>query len=217
MIHVLIADDHAIVRSGLSFLIDAQEDMQVVGTAADGLEVTYLVERLQPNVVLMDLSMPPGENGLSATKKIKKAYPHIQILILTMHDDEEYLYHAFKSGATGYILKNAKDDELLHAIRAVINGERYIHSKVSTKMVREHVESPEQDPEIVDSYYLLSNREQEVLPLVAIGYGNKEIADKLFISVKTVEAHKANMMSKLGLTTRPELVQYAIKKNLIDL
>lgn len=217
MINVLIADDHAIVRSGLSFLIDAQEDMKVVGTAADGFEVTYLVERLQPDVVLMDLSMPPGENGLSATKKIKKAFPPIQVLILTMHDDEEYLYHAFKSGATGYILKNAKDDELLHAIRAVMKGERYIHSKVSTKMVREHIESPEQDPGIVDSYYLLSNREQEVLPLVALGYGNKEIADKLFISVKTVEAHKANMMSKLGLTTRPELVQYAIKKNLIDL
>lgn len=217
MINVLIADDHAIVRSGLSFLIDAQEDMKVVGTAADGFEVTYLVERLQPDVVLMDLSMPPGENGLSATKKIKKAFPPIQVLILTMHDDEEYLYHAFKSGATGYILKNAKDDELLHAIRAVMKGEIYIHSKVSTKMVREHIESPEQDPEIVDSYYLLSNREQEVLPLVALGYGNKEIADKLFISVKTVEAHKANMMSKLGLTTRPELVQYAIKKNLIDL
>lgn len=217
MINVVIADDHAIVRSGLSFLIEAQEDMQVVGTAADGLEASYLVERLQPHVVLMDLSMPPGENGLSATKKIKKAFPHINVLILTMHDDEEYLYHAFKSGATGYILKNAKDDELLNAIRSVINGGRYIHSKVSTKMVREHIESPEQEPEIVDSYFLLSNREQEVLPLVALGYGNKEIADKLFISVKTVEAHKANMMSKLGLTTRPELVQYAIKKNLIDL
>ncbi|WP_311200999.1 response regulator transcription factor [Niallia taxi] len=217
MINVLIADDHAIVRSGLSFLIEAQEDMQVVGTAADGLEASYLVERLQPNVVLMDLSMPPGENGLSATKKIKKAFPHINILILTMHDDEEYLYHAFKSGATGYILKNAKDDELLNAIRSVKSGGRYIHSKVSTKMVREHIESPLQEPEFVDSYFLLSNREQEVLPLVALGYGNKEIADKLFISVKTVEAHKANMMSKLGLTTRPELVQYAIKKNLIDL
>jgi two-component system response regulator NreC len=134
-----------------------------------------------------------------------------------MHDDEEYLYHGFKSGAAGYILKNAKDDELLNAIRVVNNGERYIHSKVSTKMVREHVENSEQNDEVVDSYSLLSNREQEVLPLVALGYGNKEIADKLFISVKTVEAHKSNMMNKLGLTTRPELVQYAIKKNLIDL
>jgi two-component system response regulator NreC len=217
MINVVIADDHAIVRSGLSFLIDAQEDMQVVGTAADGLEAIYLVERLQPNVVLMDLSMPPGENGLSATKKIKKNFPSIHVLILTMHDDEEYLYHGFKSGAAGYILKNAKDDELLNAIRVVNNGERYIHSKVSTKMVREHVENSEQNDEVVDSYSLLSNREQEVLPLVALGYGNKEIADKLFISVKTVEAHKSNMMNKLGLTTRPELVQYAIKKNLIDL
>ncbi|WP_430536036.1 response regulator transcription factor [Listeria rocourtiae] len=216
MIKVLVVDDHAVVRSGLSFVINSQEDMTVVADAADGLEAYLETERHMPDVILMDLSMPPGENGLVTTKRIKENFPFTKILILTMHDDEEYLFRALKLGATGYILKNAKDDELLDAVRALQQGETYIYPKVTTALVRQFL-AHNNGEEVSNSYVQLSNREQEVLPLIALGYGNKEIANKLCISVKTVETHKSNIMSKLDLSTRAEIVKYAIKKNLIDL
>ncbi|AQY49831.1 two-component response regulator NreC [Listeria weihenstephanensis FSL R9-0317] len=216
MIRVLVVDDHAVVRSGLAFVINSQEDMTVVGDAADGLEAYLETERHTPDVVLMDLSMPPGENGLVTTKRIKDNFPDTKVLILTMHDDEEYLFRALKLGASGYILKNAKDDELLEAIRTLQEGEMYIYPKVTTALVRQFLQQNNGE-KINTSYVQLSNREQEVLPLIALGYGNKEIANKLCISVKTVETHKSNIMNKLDLSTRAEIVKYAIKKNLIDL
>ncbi|MBC1498979.1 response regulator transcription factor [Listeria weihenstephanensis] len=215
MIRVLVVDDHAVVRSGLAFVINSQEDMTVVGDAADGLEAYLETERHTPDVVLMDLSMPPGENGLVTTKRIKDNFPDTKVLILTMHDDEEYLFRALKLGASGYILKNAKDDELLEAIRTLQEGEMYIYPKVTTALVRQFLQQNNGE-KINTSYVQLSNREQEVLPLIALGYGNKEIANKLCISVKTVETHKSNIMNKLDLSTRAEIVKYAIKKNLID-
>ncbi|MBC1475275.1 response regulator transcription factor [Listeria grandensis] len=216
MIKVLVVDDHAVVRSGLSFVINSQEDMTVVADAADGLEAFLETERHTPDVVLMDLSMPPGENGLVTTKRIKENFSDTKVLILTMHDDEEYLFRALKLGASGYILKNAKDDELLDAIRSLEQGEIYIYPKVTTALVRQFLQQNNGE-EAKDSYVQLSNREQEVLPLIALGYGNKEIASKLCISVKTVETHKSNIMNKLDLNSRAEIVKYAIKKNLIDL
>ncbi|MED4159928.1 two-component response regulator of nitrate reduction [Niallia circulans] len=212
---IVIADDHAVVRSGFSMILNYQPDMEVVATAADGLEAYAMVARHRPDVLLMDLSMPPGESGLIATGKISSEFPDTKIIILTMYDDEDYLFHVLKNGAAGYVLKNAPDDELLSAIRMVHSGGTYIHPQMATSLVREFIkkdsESAEQDP-----FNSLSQREVEILPLIAKGFGNKEIAEKLYVSVKTVEAHKAKIMEKLNLKSRPELVEYALKKKLLE-
>lgn len=212
---IVIADDHAIVRSGFAMILNFQPDMEVVGTAADGLEAYTMVARHQPDILIMDLSMPPGESGLIATGKIKEDYPDTKILILTMHDDEEYLFHVLRNGASGYVLKNAPDEELLLAIRTIYEGGTYIHPKLATSLVREFVKT-NASTDSEDVYELLSRRELEILPLVAKGYSNKEVAEKLFISVKTVEAHKAKIMDKLHLKSRPELVEYALKKKILE-
>ncbi|WP_458122288.1 response regulator [Paenibacillus sp. Z6-24] len=212
---IVIADDHAIVRSGFAMILNFQPDMEVVGTAADGIEAYMMVAKHQPDLLLMDLSMPPGESGLIATGKIKDDYPDTRILILTMHDDEEYLFHVLRNGASGYVLKNAPDEELLLAIRTIHEGGTYIHPKLATSLVREFVKN-DTSAGSEDVYELLSRRELEILPLIAKGYGNKEIAEKLFISVKTVEAHKAKIMEKLNFKSRPELVEYALKKKILD-
>lgn len=212
---IVIADDHAVVRSGFSMILNYQPDMEVIATAADGLEAYAMVARHRPDVLLMDLSMPPGESGLIATGKISSEFPDTKIIILTMYDDEDYLFHVLKNGAAGYVLKNAPDDELLSAIRMVHSGGTYIHPQMATSLVREFIkkdsESAEQDP-----FNSLSQREVEILPLIAKGFGNKEIAEKLYVSVKTVEAHKAKIMEKLNLKSRPELVEYALKKKLLE-
>lgn len=212
---IIIADDHAIVRSGFSMILNFQEDMEVIALAADGIEAYRMVAKHQPDILILDLSMPPGESGLIATGKIKEDFPDTKILILTMHDDDEYLFHVLKNGASGYMLKNAPDEELLRAIRTIYNGGTYIHPKMATSLVREFI-NKDQKTNQADPFELLSKREIEVLPLIAKGYGNKEIAQKLFISVKTVEAHKAKIMEKLNLKSRPELVEYALKKKLLN-
>ena len=212
---IVIADDHAIVRSGFSMILNFQPDMEVIATAADGIEAYAAVAKNKPDILMMDLSMPPGESGLIATGKIKEDYPDTKILILTMHDDEEYLFHILKSGASGYVLKNAPDEELLLAIRTVHAGGTYIHPKIATSLVREFIKH-DKSGNSEDPFELLSKRELEILPLIAKGYGNKEVAEKLFISVKTVEAHKAKIMEKLQLKSRPELVEYALRKKLLD-
>lgn len=212
---IVIADDHAVVRSGFMYILNFQEDMEVVATAADGLEAYEMVAKHHPDILLMDLSMPPGESGLIATGKIKEDFPETKIIILTMYDDEEYLFHVLKNGASGYVLKNSPDEELLTAIRTVHDGGTYIHPSMATSLVRQFVQKDSQEEE-TDPYKILSRREIEILPLVAKGYGNKEIAEKLFISVKTVEAHKSKMMEKLKLKSRPELVEYALKKKFLN-
>lgn len=196
-------------------ILNYQEDMEVIATAADGLEAYELVAKHRPDVLLMDLSMPPGESGLIATGKIKEDFPETKIVILTMHDDDEYLFHVLKNGASGYVLKNAPDEELLKAIRVAHDDGTYIHPEMATSLVREFVKKGADSVE-TDPFKILSKREIEVLPLIAKGYGNKEIAEKLYISVKTVEAHKSKIMEKLQLKGRPELVQYALKKKLLN-
>lgn len=213
---IVIADDHAVVRSGFSMILNFQEDMEVVATAADGREAFQMVAKHEPDVLLLDISMPPGESGLIATGKIKEAFPDTKILILTMFDDDEYLFYILKSGANGYILKNSPDEELVSAIRMVHNGGTYIDPKLASTLVNELI-NPTDGNETSDPFKILTKRELEILPLVARGYGNKDISEKLFISVKTVEAHKSRIMSKLGFKSRPELVDYAIKKKLMDL
>ncbi|MEB6294138.1 nitrate respiration regulation response regulator NreC [Mammaliicoccus sciuri] len=214
---IVIADDHAVVRTGFSMILNYQEDMEVVATAADGIEAYQMVAKHSPDVLIMDLSMPPGESGLIATGKISDDFKQTKILILTMYDDEEYLFHVLRSDAKGYILKNAPDEELIHAVRTIYRGDMYIDSKVTSSLVNElfnHQDNSDQSNS--DPFKILSQRELEILPLIAKGYGNKEIAEKLFVSVKTIEAHKARIMDKLGLKSRPELVEYAMKKKLLD-
>lgn len=214
---LVIADDHAVVRTGFSMILNYQEDMEVVATAADGIEAYQMVAKHKPDVLIMDLSMPPGESGLIATGKISEDFKETKILILTMFDDEEYLFHVLRNGAKGYILKNAPDEELIHAVRTVYRDEMYIDSKVTSALVNELVNPSNQtDTNSNDPFKILSQRELEILPLIAKGYGNKDIAEKLFVSVKTIEAHKARIMDKLNLKSRPELVEYAMKKKLLD-
>jgi len=215
-IRVLIADDHAVVRSGLAMLINSQQDMQVVGVAADGKEAVELGVKLLPHVALMDLSMPPGENGLIATARLKELLPETQVLILTMHDDEEYLFQALKAGAVGYILKNALDFDLLKAIRTVHRGESYLYPSAAKSLIEGFLRQGNKDAEF-EPLQLLTEREIQTLRLVAMGYANKDIAGQLCLSVKTVEAYKARIMEKLHLKTRPEMVKYAMKKGLLDL
>ena len=214
---LVIADDHAVVRTGFSMILNYQEDMEVVATAADGIEAYQMVAKHKPDVLIMDLSMPPGESGLIATGKISEDFKETKILILTMFDDEEYLFHVLRNGAKGYILKNAPDEELIHAVRTVYKDEMYIDSKVTSALINELVNpSNQSDTNSNDPFKILSQRELEILPLIAKGYGNKDIAEKLFVSVKTIEAHKARIMDKLNLKSRPELVEYAMKKKLLD-
>ncbi|WP_323372896.1 response regulator transcription factor [Tumebacillus lacus] len=214
-IKLLIADDHAIVRSGLSMLIGSHADLEVVGTAADGREAVEKALALRPDLVLMDLSMPPGENGLSATSRLKEAAPEIEVLVLTMHDDEEYLFRVLQAGASGFILKSAPDQDLIAAIRQVAGGSAYLHPSATKSLIQEFLQRV-QKGEDADRYSVLTDREQEILTLIAKGYANKEIAEQLVVSVKTVETHKAKIMEKLQMKTRPELVRYAMKKGLLD-
>lgn len=217
-VKIVIADDHAVVRTGFSMILNYQEDMEVVATAADGVEAYQKVLEYKPDVLILDLSMPPGESGLVATSKISESFPETKILILTMYDEEEYLFHVLKSGAKGYILKNAPDEQLILAVRTVYKGETYVDMKMTTSLVNEFINQSHQEEVSYssDPFKILSKRELEILPLIAKGYGNKDIAEKLFVSVKTVEAHKTHIMNKLNLKSKPELVEYALKKKLLE-
>lgn len=213
MIKILLVDDHAIVRMGLKMLLHTNPEMEVVGEATEGNEGIKKALKLKPDVVVMDLSMPHGKDGLSATIELKKLKPEINILILTMHDDEEYLFRAIQGGASGCILKSAPHDELMSAIESVARGDAYLHPSATKRLMEEYLGSVKHDDN--DLYHLLSDREKEVLTLIAKGYANKEIAEKLVISVKTVETHKGHLTEKLHMKTRPELVEYAVKKGLL--
>jgi two-component system response regulator NreC len=213
MIKLCIVDDHAVVRSGLMMLLNGKEDLEVIGEASEGQEGIQLALKLRPDVVLMDLSMPHGKDGLTATTDLKQALPDTAILILTMHDDDQYLFRAIHAGASGYILKSAPHEELLTAIRSVAAGNAYLYPTAIKRLMSEYLDRMHSGDQ--GSFEILSDREKEIVSLVAKGYSNKEVAEQLIISVKTVETHKANIMAKLGLKTRPELVKYAMKKGLL--
>ncbi|RED59344.1 response regulator transcription factor [Cohnella lupini] len=215
MLRILVVDDHAVVRSGLMLLLDGKHGMHVVGEAADGDEAVQKSIELKPDVVLMDLSMPHGKSGLTATAELKKALPDTSVLILTMHDDEEYLFRAIHAGASGYILKSAPHDELLKAIVHIGSGNAYLYPSATKRLISDYLDKIK-NGEHADTYDSLSIREKDVLAKVAQGYSNKEIAEQLFISVKTVESHKSNLMEKLDLKTRPDLVKFAMKKGLLN-
>lgn len=207
-IHVLIVDDHPIVRSGLRSLLNAESDIEVVGEATDGEEGMEKTEKLRPHVVLMDISMP-NVDGLKATRQIKTRFPEVQILVLSMHRSDEYFFEMLRAGASGYILKSARTSDLLEAIRVVNRGEVFLYPAMAQKLVRGYLNLEEWEN---DTQTILSPREKEILFLMAEGYSYKKIAEKLVISPSTVYSHRSNLMSKLGLNNRHELIEYARKR-----
>lgn len=215
MVRILVVDDHAVVRTGLINLLHGKHGMEVVGEAADGDEALARAGELRPDVVMMDLSMPHGKDGLTATAELKKLLPATSVLILTMHDDEEYLFRSIHAGASGYILKSAPHEELLTAIRQIAAGNAYLHPSATKRLMGDYLDKVKKG-EFAGAYESLSDREREILAKVAQGYSNKEIAEQLIISVKTVESHKSNLMEKLDLRTRPDLVRFAVKKGLLN-
>ena len=211
---ILLADDHAVLRAGLRFLLNAEEDFVVVGEAADGEEVLTKIKALAPDLVLLDLTMPKM-NGLECIEQLIERVPQIKILVLTMHDDEGYLKAALRAGAKGYVLKKAADIELLAAIRTVARGEMFIYPSMATAIVYQMVNPPEPIPK-EKKLKNLSEREGEVLQYLALGHTNQEIADILHVSVKTVETYKSRVMEKLELHKRAELVRYALENGIIS-
>jgi DNA-binding NarL/FixJ family response regulator len=204
-LRILLADDHETVREGLRMILNAQPDMQVVGMAGDGTEAISQCEKVTPDVVIMDISMP-GMNGLAATQQLNEKCPGTKVLTLTRHADSSYLQQLMRAGAAGYVLKQSRPAELLHAIRAVATGAKYLDASMTTPLVGNATKTPPK----LEPTTPLSPRETEVLRMIAWGNTNKEIASRLDLSVKTVEAHKANGMRKLGMRGRIDIVRYAL-------
>jgi DNA-binding NarL/FixJ family response regulator len=213
-IRVLLADDHRILRDGIRALLEDEDDMEVVGEAEDGREAVEMAQELAPDVVLMDVAMPLL-NGVEATQRIRQAAEQVQVLVLTMHENEEYVRRLLAAGAGGYVLKDAAARELVAAIRAVHAGEAVLSPAVTRLVLEDYLRFADipRDPE----RNCLTGREREVLQLIAEGYTNKEMAEILTISIKTVESHRHNLMRKLDLHNRGELIKYAIQKKIIEL
>ncbi|MHB1118721.1 MAG: response regulator [Bellilinea sp.] len=210
---ILLADDHAILRSGLRFMLSAQDDLEIVGEASTSTEALTQSEALQPDLILLDLSMP-GLGGLDILPTLRRLVPSAKIIILTMHDEKHYLHQALQNGASGYVLKKAADTELITAIRAVLGGEMYVHHSMMRFLIEDVLPNRDQ-PNGIDRWILLSDREQEVLHLVALGFTSAEIAEKLSLSAKTIETYRTRGMEKLGLRNRAALVHYALNRGLI--
>jgi two-component system response regulator NreC len=209
-IKVLVVDDHAVVRSGLRRVLDAEKDIVTIGEAANVERAVFEALEHKPDVVLMDVVMP-GKSGIEGMPALLQAVPDLRVLILSMQDDPHYVREAFEAGASGYVLKEAADTDVVEAVRAVASGSRYVHPALGAKLVAAETEErkrAESDP--------LSEREREVLRLLALGHTNQEIAALLYISVRTAETHRAHIMQKLSLSSRAELVRYALDHGLID-
>jgi two-component system response regulator NreC len=210
MIRIVVVDDHAVVRSGLRMLLEAEDDIEVVGEAGNTRDAVFEVRAQKPDVILLDVVMP-GESGIEAAPKLLHEAPEAKILVLSMQDDPRYVREAFAAGASGYVLKEAADAEVVSAIREVAGGTRYVHPALGARMVAADAAAraaADSDP--------LSDREHEVLKLLALGHTNQEIAQRLYISVRTAETHRAHIMRKLNLTTRAELVRYALEHGQLD-
>ena len=213
-IRVLLADDHTILRDGIRALLEDQADIEVIGEAEDGIATVKMTAQLQPDVVVMDIAMPLL-NGLEATRQIKRDFSQVKVLILTMHENEEYIRQVLAAGALGYVLKDAAARDLLGAIRAVYQGEAVLSPAITRLVIEDYLRWGDIRPP--DSSNGLTSREREVLQLIAEGYTNKEIADILCLSVKTVQSHRTNLMGKLDLHDRGELIKYAIQKKIIEI
>ena len=212
-IRVLVVDDHTIVRDGICALLRLAGDIEVVGEAANGREALELVRKFIPDVMLIDIAMP-NMNGLEATRHIRKEFPRVKVLVLTQYDDKEHVFGAIEAGASGFISKTAASSELVSGIRSVYQGDSFLSPSAARILVEDYQQEAsirkEQDP-----YKQLTDREREILKLLAEGYTTREIADMLVISVKTVDGHKTNLMSKLDIHNRTDLVKYALRKSII--
>jgi two-component system response regulator NreC len=209
VITVVLVDDHAVVRSGLRLLLDGQDDIEVVGEAGNAKDAIFRARALKPDVILLDVVMP-GESGVEVLPKLLKESPETKVVVLSMQDDPSYVREAFANGASGYVLKEAADEEVVSAVRDIAAGGRYVHPALGARLVAAEAQeraAAEADP--------LSDREREVLRLLALGHTNQEIAEQLYISVRTAESHRAHIMQKLGLSTRAELVRYALAQGLL--
>jgi DNA-binding NarL/FixJ family response regulator len=207
---VLIVDDHAVVRAGLKLLVDGQNDLEAVGEAGTARDAIFEARSLKPDIVLLDVVMP-DQNGIEIVPQLLKENPESKVLVLSMQDEPRYVREAFEAGASGYVLKEAADSELVTAIREVAGGGRYVHPELGARLVAAETEErkrAEDDP--------LSEREREVLRLLALGHTNQEIAKQLYISVRTAETHRAHIMQKLRLQSRAELVRYALDQGLLE-
>ncbi len=213
-IRVLVVDDHTIVRDGICALLALAGDIEVVGEAANGSEALRLVKELEPDVVLMDIAMPII-GGLEATRRIYKEFPRAKVLVLTQYDNKEYVFPVVEAGASGFISKAAASSELASGIRSVYHGDSYLSPSVAKLLVEDYQHRGGRASH--DPYEQLTNRERDVLKLVAEGYTTQEIADMLVVSIKTVEGHKTNLMAKLGIRNRIELVKYALRKGIITI
>ena len=210
-IKVLLAEDHTIVRQGLRSLLDGETEIEVVGEAEDGRQAIEQAQRLLPDVVLMDITMPVL-NGLEATRQIKKLFPQVKVLVLTVHSTEEYIFQILRAGASGYVVKQAAVSELVQAIQTVYQGDSFLSSSISRRVVEEYGRRAEA---MEDKHDKLTDREREVLQLVAEGRTNREIAQLLHVTVKTVEAHRKHVMDKLSLHSTAELTRYALRKGMV--
>lgn len=216
-IRVLIADDHTMVRQGLHALLQADPELEVVGEAGDGREAVRYARELQPDVVVMDLTMP-GMDGLEATRLIKQSVPQVQVLALTVHESDEYFFRVLQAGASGYVLKRAAAGDLILAVHSVARGEVFLYPAVAKKLVADYLSRAQTDPEDLarETYSGLTGREREILTYLAEGLSNREIAERLQLSLSTVQTHYAHIMEKLKLQNRAELIKYAIRHGVID-
>jgi DNA-binding NarL/FixJ family response regulator len=210
---ILLADDHALVRRGVRLILDGEPDLQVVAEAGDGAEAIAKARSQDIDLAILDVAMP-RLTGLQATRELSRLRPELRILILTMHDNEQYFFEALRAGAAGYVLKSVADRDLVEACRAAMRGEPFLYPGAVTALIRNYLDRARQGEEGPGN--VLTPREEEILKLVAEGHSSKAIADTLVISVKTVERHRANMLQKLGMRDRLELTRYAIRAGLIE-
>ncbi len=210
-IKILLVDDHAIMRDGIRALLSLYDDIEIVGEASEGKEAIEKAQKLIPDVVVMDIAMP-GMDGLEATRRIKKSSPKVKILVLTQHDNREYLLSAIKAGSSGYIPKKALGSELVSGIRALFKGDSFLYPSAAATLIRDYLRQTDEDP-----YDRLTAREREILKLIADGHTSREIAAELFIGLKTVLGHRLKIMQKLDLHNRTELIKYAMRKGLITI
>jgi DNA-binding NarL/FixJ family response regulator len=211
---IVLADDHPVVRHGVRSLLQAEPDFAVVGEASNGLETVQLVEKLQPEVLVVDL-MIPGLNGLEVTRQVKQRLPQTRVVVLSMHANEPYVLEALKNGASGYVLKDTSGTDLVMAVKQVLSGQRYLSPPLSERAVEAYLQRSQDTA--FDPYDALTEREREVLQLAAEGLSNPEIATRLSISPRTVETHRANLMRKLGLKTQTDLIRYALKRGILPM
>lgn len=210
---VLLADDHALVRSGLRMILDAEPDLTVVAEAANGAEALQRLTETPIDLAILDIAMP-RMTGLQAAREINRHHPEIRILMLSMHDNEQYFFESLKAGASGYVLKSVADRELLQACRATMRGEPFLYPGAITALIRDYLQRAHHGEPLPDT--ILTSREEEVLKLIAEGHSTRQIADELVISTKTVERHRANILHKLGLRDRLALTRYAIRSGLTE-